>query len=61
MRPGRVRTESTDEPGLRELQGELTAWQKSAEGIVVRPRNQEGLSADPCIGRMKARTSGSGK
>lgn len=61
MCSGRVRTESIDEPGLNEPRGELTAWQKSAEGIVVRPRNQERPRANPCIGRTKARTSGSGK
>lgn len=55
MRLGRVRTESIDDPRLREPRGNLTARQKSAEGIVatgmvpVTKARTEGAASRPTV------------
>ncbi len=41
---------------LTDPQGCVIAPEKSAEGVVVRPRNQERPRASTCVGRTKART-----
>ena len=50
--------ENTRRARLTSLKGLVIASEKSAEGVVVRTRNQECHKANTCIDRTKARTFG---